>query len=102
VGVFARAEKLQPPCIVHFADLHYIHGKWHAASQPFQTQPLCPLIGHNKQYNFTTYNDFEKTVLQILCTAKKKARVYSSLKFAQLVNNEWSAIFFDANNFALR
>jgi hypothetical protein len=74
VGVFSRAEKLEPPCIVHFADLprFALYGKWHAASQPFQTQPFCPLIAHNKQYNFTTYNDFEKTVLEILFVLLRK------------------------------
>jgi hypothetical protein len=34
-----------------------------AASQPFKIQPLCPLIAHNMQYNFTIYNEIEKTVL---------------------------------------
>jgi hypothetical protein len=35
------------------------------ASQPFQAQPLLiALIAYNMQYNFTTYNEIEKTVFQ--------------------------------------
>jgi hypothetical protein len=32
-----------------FLDRLYLHCTARAASQPFQTQPLCPLIAHNIQ-----------------------------------------------------